>query len=88
MYYFADNTNDQIDYAGYDCWKYGLYGICLSEYYLLTSENWVFKKLDEINRWLVKAQFKHPYRNGMGAGGWGHRPAGREGGNGVTDQSA
>ncbi|HIO08771.1 TPA: hypothetical protein EYN09_17810 [Candidatus Poribacteria bacterium] len=21
MYYFADNTNDQIDYAGYDCWK-------------------------------------------------------------------
>ena len=82
MHYFANNTNDKIDYAGYDCWKYGLYGICLSEYYLLTGENWVLKELDEINRWLVKAQFQHPYRDSMGAGGWGHRPTGREGGNG------
>jgi hypothetical protein len=82
MRFFAENTNDTIAYRGYDCWKYGLYGVCLAEYYLKTREKWVLKELDEINRWLVKAQFEKAYRRGQGAGGWGHRPAGRPGGNG------
>ena len=71
---FADATNDQIDYAGLDCWKYGLYGISLSEYYLATREEWVLDELREINRWLEQAQMEN--------GGWGHRPANRPGGNG------
>ena len=77
MRFFAENTNDKIDYRGYDCWKYGLYGVCLAEYYLKTREKWVLKELGEINRWLVKAQFEKAYRRGQGAGGWGHRPSGR-----------
>jgi len=70
----ARETNDQIDYGGLDCWKYGLYGTYLCEYYLITNEDWVLPELDEINQWLHKAQ--------MGNGGWGHRPADRPGGNG------
>lgn len=80
--FMARSTNDQIDYRGYDCWKQGLYGVALGEYYLATKERWVLKELDEINRWLVKAQFEKHYRSGKGMGGWGHRPAHRPGGNG------
>jgi hypothetical protein len=82
MRFFAENTNDQIIFNGYDCWKYGLYGICLAEYYLATDEEWVLPELKEVSDWLVKAQFKEAYRNEKGAGGWGHRPSGRPGGNG------
>jgi hypothetical protein len=82
MKFFAEGTNDQIVYNGYDCWKYGLYGICLAEYYLATGAEWILPELQQISDWLVKAQFKEAYRNGAGAGGWGHRPAGRPGGNG------
>eukprot|EP00112_Aurelia_sp_Birch-Aquarium-sp1_P001245 Seg11286.3 transcript_id=Seg11286.3/GoldUCD/mRNA.D3Y31 product="hypothetical protein" protein_id=Seg11286.3/GoldUCD/D3Y31 len=74
MQYFAKVTNDEISYGGLDCWKYSLYGICLGEYYLLTKEKWVLTELEEINRWLHKAQMKN--------GGWGHRPTDRPGGNG------
>lgn len=70
----AANTNDTISYGGLDCWKYTLYGTYLGEYYLITREAWVLPELDEINRWLHKAQ--------MANGGWGHRPANRPGGNG------
>ncbi|NWK56545.1 hypothetical protein HW115_13065 [Verrucomicrobiaceae bacterium N1E253] len=72
--YCAQVTDDTIAYRGLDCWKYSLYGVLLAEYYLLTREQWVLKELDEINRWLHKAQMKN--------GGWGHRPADRPGGNG------
>ena len=71
---FAEQTNDVIDYRGLDCWKYGLYGIYLAEYYLATKEEWVLDELREINRWLEQAQ--------MANGGWGHRPANKPGGNG------
>ena len=82
MKYMASVTNDKIDYGGYDCWKNGLHGVALAEYYLATKEKWVLKELDEINRWLVKAQFSKNYRNNRGIGGWGHRPTDRPGGNG------
>lgn len=71
---FADRTNDRIEYQGLDCWKYTLYGIYLTEYYLARQEDWVIPELEEINRWLMQAQMKN--------GGWGHRPANRPGGNG------
>jgi hypothetical protein len=70
----AQATDDKISYGGLDCWKYGLYGTYLGEYYLITREKWVLSELDEINRWLHKAQMEN--------GGWGHRPANRPGGNG------
>ncbi len=70
----ARETNDRIDYRGLDCWKYGLYGAYLGEYYLITREVWVLPELEQINKWLHKAQ--------MANGGWGHRPANRPGGNG------
>lgn len=70
----AEATSDRISYEGLDCWKYGLYGIYLAEYYLITQEEWVLPELDEINRWLHQAQMQN--------GGWGHRPAHRPGGNG------
>lgn len=72
--YCAKVTNDKISYGGLDCWKYTLYGAFLAEYYLMTREKWVLNELQEINLWLYKAQMKN--------GGWGHRPAGRPGGNG------
>lgn len=72
--YCAKVTNDQISYGGLDCWKYGLYGAVLGEYYLMTRETWVLNELEEINRWLHKAQMEN--------GGWGHRPSDRPGGNG------
>ena len=71
---FAKRTSDVIDYTGYDCWTHSLYGTYLAEYYLATREAWVLPELEEINRWLPKAQ--------MANGGWGHRPAERPGGNG------
>lgn len=71
---FAARTSDVIDYTAYDCWTHSLYGIYLGEYYLATREEWVLPELEEINRWLPKAQ--------MANGGWGHRPAERPGGNG------
>lgn len=77
---FAQNTNDVIDYGGLDCWKYTLYGIFLAEYYLATEQAWVIPELEEINRWLEKAQ--------MEDGGWGHRPANRPGGNGYGSFAA
>lgn len=82
MHFFANQTHDQIIFNGYDCWKYGLYGICLAEHYLATGEEWVLPELQEINIWLGKAQFTEPYRNGNGTGGWGHRPSNRPEGNG------
>ncbi|MEM7235284.1 MAG: DUF6288 domain-containing protein, partial [Planctomycetota bacterium] len=63
---FAVATTSKVDYRGLNCWKYGLYGIYLAEYYLLTREPWVLRELEEINRWLHRAQLK--------SGGWGHRP--------------
>jgi len=82
MDYFARTTNDKIDYGGLDCWKYGLYGVCLAEFHLATGDKRALKELEEINRWLVQAQFDKHYRQGKGAGGWGHRPKDRPGGNG------
>jgi hypothetical protein len=82
MRHMADSTDAEISYGGLDCWKYGLYGVCLAEYHLATGEKWVLKELEEINEWLVKSQFAVDYRNGKGAGGWGHRPANKPGGNG------
>ena len=71
---FARSTDKTIEYGGLDCWKYGLYAIYLSEYYLVTKEEWVLAELEEISIWLEKAQISD--------GGWGHRPANRPGGNG------
>jgi hypothetical protein len=82
MRHFAGSTNDVINYGGLDCWKYGLYGVCLSEYYLTTGEKWVVPELEEINKWLLKAQFTEHYQKEKGKGGWGHRPKDRPGGNG------
>ncbi len=70
----AHGTDDKIRYEGLDCWKYSLYGIALAEIYLATGEKWIIPELEEINRWLVKAQISD--------GGFGHRPAHRPGGNG------
>jgi len=70
----AAATSDKIEYGGLDCWKYGLYGAFLGEYYLITREDWVLDELQQINDWLHKAQLVN--------GGWGHRPANRPGGNG------
>ncbi len=81
MQYMAGATGAKLTYGGLDCWKYGLYGVALSEYYLATGERWVLPELEQINRWLRQAQFRKPY-NGKGIGGWGHRPANRPEGNG------
>lgn len=70
----ARATDDKIRYEGLDCWKYTLYGIALAEIYLATEEKWILPELEEIHRWLVKAQISD--------GGFGHRPANRPGGNG------
>ena len=70
----ARSTEDVIRYDGLDCWKYTLYGIALAEVYLATGEKWILPELEEIERWLVKAQISD--------GGFGHRPANKPGGNG------
>jgi hypothetical protein len=62
----ARSTDTKISFGGLSCWKYGLYGATLGEYYLLTGEKWVLSELQEINEWLFKAQGSN--------GGWGHRP--------------
>jgi len=70
----ARSTDDVIRYEGLDCWKYSLYGIALAEIYLATGEKWIIPELEEIQRWLSKAQISD--------GGFGHRPAHKPGGNG------
>jgi len=80
----ARSTNGKIQYGGLPCWQYGLYGIALSEYYLITREPWVLPELEEINQWLALAQHPQtaaPERVHI-AGGFGHGPYNREGGNG------
>jgi len=62
----ARSTNTVISAGGLSCWRCGLYGATLSEYYLMTGEKWVPSELQEINEWLFKAQAPN--------GGWGHRP--------------
>ncbi len=64
---FAQLTQQKVSYESLACWKYGLYGIYLAEYYLLTQESWVLPELEEIHRWLSRAQ--------MANGGWAHQPA-------------
>jgi len=80
----ARSTSGKIQYGGLPCWQYGLYGIALGEYYLITREPWVLPELDEINQWLVLGQ--HPATGAPErvhvAGGFGHGPYNREGGNG------
>ena len=63
----ARETTDALTYTGLACWKYGLYGIYLAEYYLVTRERWVLAELEEINQWLHRSQ--------RSSGGWGHQPA-------------
>ena len=80
----ARSTTGTIRYGGLPCWQYGLYGIALGEYYLVTREPWVLPELEEINRWLVLAQHPQtaaPERVHI-AGGFGHGPYNRAGGNG------
>ncbi len=62
----ARSTTTEISAGGLSCWRYGMYGTVLSEYYLMTGEKWVPTELQEINEWLFKAQAPN--------GGWGHRP--------------
>jgi len=76
----ARATNDKINFGGLPCWQYTLYGIALSEYYLITREPWVLPELEEINRWLAQAQSPQtaaPERAHV-AGGFGHAPYNRE----------
>ena len=77
-------TTDKIKFGGLPCWQYGLYGVALSEYYLLTREPWVLPELKEINDWLAQAQ--HPATTAPErvhiAGGFGHGPYNTAGGNG------
>lgn len=80
----ARATTGDIQYGGLPCWQYGLYGIALSEYYLITREAWVLPELEKINRWLVAAQHPQtaaPERAHI-AGGFGHGPHSPSGGNG------
>ncbi len=70
----ARSTNDKITFGGLQCWKYALAGIVLSEYYLATGERWVLPELEEINRWLNRAQAPN--------GGWGHSAHNANGSNG------
>ncbi len=67
----AGMTGPELDFRGYKCWHYGLYGTVLAEYYLLTGEAWVRPELEEISTWLAAAQAPR--------GGWGHRPWDDEG---------
>ena len=84
MQAMARATTGDIQYGGLPCWQYGLYGIALSEYYLITREAWVLPELEKINRWLVAAQHPQtaaPERAHI-AGGFGHGPHSPSGGNG------
>jgi len=62
----ARTTDATLDFGGLTCWKYGMYGAVLGEYYLMTGEKWVLPELQEINEWLTKGVTPN--------GGWGHRP--------------
>jgi len=62
----ARATTNTTSRGGLPCWRYGLYGATLGEYYLLTGEKWVLPELQEINDWLTLAQSPR--------GGWGHSP--------------
>ncbi len=67
----AKVTGAKLTLRGLDCWKYGMFGATLAEYYLLTGEKWVLPELQEINSWIEQAQAPN--------GGWGHRPHRKEG---------
>lgn len=70
----ARSTSDKVDYDGLQCWQYTMYGTALGEYYLITRDAWVLPELEEINRWLTKAQSPAtaaPERAHI-AGGFGH----------------
>lgn len=67
----AEMTGSKLTLGGLDCWKYGMFGAALAEYYLLTGEEWVLPELQEINSWIEQAQAPN--------GGWGHRPHMEEG---------
>ncbi len=41
----ARSTTSEISYGGLLSWRYGLYGVVLGEYYLLTGEKWVPREL-------------------------------------------
>ena len=69
-----DTHADVSRSGGLPCWKYGLYGATLGEYYLLTGEKWVLPELKEIDQWLRLAQAPR--------GGWGHSPWDEGGKNG------
>ncbi len=62
----AKATTDDVSRGGLPCWRYGLYGTTLAEYYLLTGEKWVLPELQEINNWQKLTQAPR--------GGWGHSP--------------
>ncbi|MCU0608572.1 MAG: DUF6288 domain-containing protein [Chitinispirillaceae bacterium] len=84
--YFASitkaDTTGQME--GLTVWNYVFAGILLSEYYLATHEQWVLRELEEINSWLIDAQFTdlsqqwgwtHGPASPLNIGGWGHNPA-------------
>ncbi|HEY3321659.1 MAG TPA: DUF6288 domain-containing protein [Planctomycetota bacterium] len=80
--FMAKSTSDKITFGGLPVWQYTLYGITMSEYYLITREPWVLPELDEINRWLAQAQSGAtgaPERKHI-AGGFGHGPYNHEAG--------
>ena len=80
----GQSTTDVVRPGGLPVWTYSLYGIVLGEYYLATHEPWVLPELDEINRWLNKAQHPEtspPERRHI-AGGFGHAPHFVDGRNG------
>ncbi|MCH7229086.1 DUF6288 domain-containing protein, partial [Haloferula sp. A504] len=62
MQYFAGQTSTGYDTSSYPCWEYGLYGVCLAEYYLaldrFEGEAWALQELgvadlDEERAWLL-----------------------------------
>ncbi len=74
---------------GGSIWGWLVAGVALSEYYLATGAEWVKPKLQEINEYLMWAQYIHypaqvdfdsnhvkptPERSWIGLGGWGHYP--------------
>ncbi len=83
MEVMARATDGKLSYGGLPCWNYGIYGIALGEYYLITREDWVLPELEKTNRWLVGAQHPEtapPNRRHI-AGGFGHGLLNPKGGN-------
>jgi len=73
MKVMAREADGKLKYDGLMMWTYTLYGIALSEYYLLTGDDWVLPKLETINGWLAQAQapdggFGHNAHNPKGVG--------------------